>query len=125
MTSIERLTSGVFELESWRVDGVSMTPPTIAGRFILIDGTITTILHNRVPKQAQVTSILLGTYNLEEAQFAYKYDDSSTFKEELAGITVSRLPLWEGWRLFDVTVAREEVVFRSKVGHQEFRFRAN
>jgi hypothetical protein len=124
MTAIEKLTSGAYEIESWRVDGVLLTPPIVEGRFLLVNGTITTILHNRSVKQTEVTSLLLGTYTLSDTRFEYDYSDTSIIHESAASVTVSHIPLWEGRRAFEVGATNEQAFFRSKTGRQEFLFTA-
>jgi hypothetical protein len=125
VTTIERFTSGAYEIESWREEGVLRVPPQVEGRFLLVNGTITTILCNRSANRTIVTSVLLGTYTLSETCFQYVYSDNSIIYEGPAGITVSHDPLWEGQRVFDIEAKDQRVFFRSRTGQQEFAFSAS
>jgi hypothetical protein len=124
MTTIEKLTSGAFQIESWRVGGLLLAPPIVEGRFLLVDGTITTILRNRSEKGTDVTSVLLGTYTLSATSFAYEYLETSIIRESGAAVTASHLPLWEGPRIFEVEATDAQVFFRSRKSHHEFEFTA-
>jgi hypothetical protein len=96
----------------------------VDGRFILLNGTVTTILHNRAPPERRITSVLVGKYILDEAQFSYGYQDASIFVETPSGVSVSHTPPWEGTRLFATTMTPAGVQLRSQSGHQMFSFTA-
>src|SRR5271169_2185197 len=83
--NIHGLISGVYELEEWHVTGAALKPPQVEGRFILLNGTITTILHNRTAPERQTTTVFVGKYVLDKAHFSYGYRDASNFVETATG----------------------------------------
>src|SRR5271156_4647542 len=103
-TNIHGLIFGVYELEEWHVDGAVLRPPQVQGRFILLNGTITTILHSRVPSERQMTSVFVGKYVLENARFSYGYQDSAIVVETPSGVSESHKPPWEGMRSFAMII---------------------
>ena len=116
--------SGVYALAEWHADGKVYRPPQVDGRFIVLDGTITTILHNRSQAQAPTTSVYVGTYTLDSGTFSYAYEDVSTYTEGSSGASASHQPLWKGLRSFTVSVEGDAVHFRAASGPQEFVFTA-
>jgi hypothetical protein len=122
MTSIEQLTLGAYEIEGWRQDGALLAPPVVEGRFLLVNGTITTILRNRSMKGTDLTTVLLGTYTLSDTHFEYEYSDTSVIREGEVSATVSHVPLWIGGRVFEISETDKRVVFSSKSARQEFLF---
>ncbi len=124
MHNIQSTISGVYTLAEWHIDGVAYTPPQVAGRFVLLDGTITTVLHNRSQTQKQTTSTMVGTYTLDSSVFTYGYEDVSTSAETPSGASVSHELPWKGRRAFTVSAENGVVHFRAVGGHQEFAFSA-
>jgi len=121
-TNIHGLIFGVYELEEWHVDGAVLRPPQVQGRFILLNGTITTILHSRVPSERQMTSVFVGKYVLENARFSYGYQDSAIVVETPSGVSESHKPPWEGMRSFAMIITPAGVELRSEGGPQAFTF---
>jgi len=124
LDNIHVLTSGVYELEEWHIDGAMLKPPQVEGRFILLNGTITTILHNRTSSEIQTTSVLVGKYVLDKTHFSYGYQDASIFTLSPSGTSSSHKRPWEGVRSFTPLVMPDGVRFRSENGQQEFLFTA-
>jgi hypothetical protein len=122
--NIHALTSGVYELAEWHIDGVVLKPPQVEGRFILLNGTITTILHNRTSSGTQTTMVLVGKYVLDKAHFSYGYEDASIFTETPSGTSSSHKQPWEGERSFTAIATPDGIRFQSENGQQEFLFTA-
>src|SRR5690349_2057930 len=74
--------TGLYTLEEWHKDGEVLRPPQVDGRFILINGTIMTILENKVQPSSRGTSVYIGKYELTANRFSYGYDTVSIFSEE-------------------------------------------
>ena len=114
--------SGVYALAEWYKDGTRFTPPQVDGRFILLNGTIMTILYNRMQPPGQVSSVLVGRYELSANRFAYAYDEVSVVTESADGTSVSHKPFWDGLRGFTVGVEGDLVRLREENGTREFVF---
>ncbi len=114
--------SGVYELIEWHDNGSNHRPPEVEGRFIVLNGTITTVLHNRIQPDRRITGILLGTYHLDADTFLYGYDDVSMYTASPTGISVSHDPPWTGMRAFVAKTDGGEVRLRTADGVQEFLF---
>ena len=126
--SIEALkarTDGVYILEEWHKDGQVYRPPQVEGRFVLLNGVIITILHNKMQPPNEITVVVIGRYTLDSAKFSYGYDNTSIFTEGSSGVTVSHKPLFEGLRNFAVNSEGGVVRMRSETGQQELLFDAS
>jgi hypothetical protein len=121
LDNIHALTSGVYELAEWHIDGVVLKPPQVEGRFILLNGTITTILHRTSPEK-QTTMVLSGKCVLDKAHFSYGYEDASIFTETPSGTSSSHKRPWEGERSFTAIATPDGIRFLSENGQQEFLF---
>ena len=113
---------GAYELTEWSIDGDVLSPPSVRGRLLIVDGTISTILCNHAHADKRMTIVLLGTYMLNETDLDYEYQQTSTFIETPRGVSASTKPLWEGGRSFTVETTETEVRFTSKKGCQMFSF---
>ncbi len=123
LDKLNAIVSGAYELEEWHENGAVLRPPQVDGRAVAVNGTITTIIHNRSQPDKQITAVLVGNYVLGNARFAYQYQDTAIYTECAAGISVSRKPLWEGMRSFSASVtASGAVQFCSDAGQQGFTF---
>ena len=114
--------SGVYTLEEWHKDGEAFKPPQVDGRFILMNGTIMTVLRNETQPPGRVTTVLIGKYELTAERFSYGYDDISIFIEEAGATKVSHKPLWEGVRGFTPGIEGDVVHLRAENGPQELFF---
>ncbi len=91
---------GVYALEEWHTDSGVFRPPQVDGRFAVINGGITLVLHNRIQEASPTTVAAWGNYRLDKGTFHYGYLDWSVFAQPASGITVSRKLPWEGMRTF-------------------------
>jgi len=54
--------TGLYTLEEWHKDGEVLRPPQVDGRFILLNGTIMTILDNKLqPSRRELRSLSVDT----------------------------------------------------------------
>ena len=113
---------GVYSLQEWQLGSEVVRPPSVDGRFLLHDGVVITVLHNRVQETSQTTTASFGSYFLDAARFSYRYDDWSVFVQTAGAITVSRTLPFEGMRVFTVISESNAVRLRSDDGLQEFLF---
>jgi hypothetical protein len=118
----EQTISGVYELIEWHDNGSIHRPPEVEGRFVVLNGTVSTILHNRIRPDSRITGILLGTYRLDADTFCYGYDDVSMYTESPTGISVSHDPPWTGLRAFVAKIDGSDVRLRTTDGAEEFLF---
>src|SRR5712671_5926081 len=86
--------TGLYTLEEWHKDGEVLRPPQVDGRFILINGTIMTILDNKLQGSSRGTSVFIGRYELTSDKFSYGYDTVSIFSEEGDVTKASHKPLF-------------------------------
>jgi hypothetical protein len=120
LAELRAAVEGVYTLQEWHSEGKVLRPPQIEGRFVLMNGTVTTILLNDGEESNRTSTALLGKYILDETSFSYRYDTRSYFTQTPSAITVSRTPPWEGMRRFAVSAEGKAVHFNS--GQQEFVF---
>jgi hypothetical protein len=111
---------GVYTLEEWHSEGQVLRPPQVDGRFVLMNGTVTTVLLNDSQESNRTSNAQFGKYVLDETNFSYGYDIRSSFTQTPSTITVSRIPSIAGMRRFAVSVEGNTVHFKS--GQQEFVF---
>src|SRR3954469_11445628 len=90
--------TGLYTLEEWHKDGEVLRPPQVDGRFILLNGTIMTILDNKFQPSSRGTSLFIGRYELTSDKFSYGYDTVSIFNEEGDVTKASHNPLFDGMR---------------------------
>ena len=98
---------GVYTLEEWHIDGQVLRPPQVDGRFVLMHGTVMTVLLNDAQELNRTSNALFGTYVLDETSFSYGYDTRSGFTQTPSTTTVSRTPGFAGMRRFVVSISRE------------------
>ena len=122
LSAVKGRIEGVYSLEEWHLGAEAVRAPRVDGRFMLKDGAVITILHNRVQETSQMTVASYGSYLLDATRFSYRYDDTSVFVQTGAGITVSRKLPWDGMRAFAVLSEGSPVRLRSDNGLQEFLF---
>jgi hypothetical protein len=119
------LVPGVYELAEWHTGSSVLRPPEVSGRFIILDGTITTTLRGPGANHSVVTSILVGDYVLDVAKFAYQYQEVSDFIETASGISVSHAAHYPGPRSFTVAVEGATIHMHADAGNMEFRYTAD
>ena len=125
LTKLKAQVEGVYSLEEWHLATGAAQPPHVAGRFVLLNGTVVTLLRIRIQEANQTTVASYGTYTLDPNRFAYKYDDTAVYAQTASGITVSNKLPFEGLRGFAVVTEDNAVRFRSDTGNQEFLFAAD
>jgi hypothetical protein len=111
---------GVYTLEEWHSEGQVLRPPLVDGRFVLMNGTVTTVLLNDAQESNRTSNASFGKYVLDETNFSYGYDVRSSFTQTTSTITVSRTPGFAGMRQFAVSVEGNAVHLKS--GQGEFVF---
>jgi hypothetical protein len=111
---------GVYALEEWHIDGQVLRPPQVDGRFVLMHGTVMTVLLNDAQESNRTSNTQFGTYVLDETSFSYGYDTRSGFTQTPGTITVSRTPGFAGMRRFAVSIHGSAVHLES--GPMEFIF---
>lgn len=125
LAGVKAKVEGVYSLEEWHLAAGVARPPHVDGRFVLLNGAVITLLHNRVQEANQTTVAAYGTYTLDVSRFAYNYADMSVYVQRASSITASHKPPWEGMRGFSVISEGSTVRFRSDTGNQEFLFTAD
>ena len=120
VAELRAVIDGVYTLEEWHSDGQVLRPPQVDGRFVLMNGTVTTVLLNDAQEANRTSNAQFGTYVLDETSFSYGYDTRSSFTQTPSNITVSRTPSFAGMRRFAVSI--DGRVARLKSGPQEFIF---
>jgi hypothetical protein len=112
---------GIYAIEEWHTDAGVFRPPQVDGRFILLNGAVAIILHNRIQEAKQTTTASYGSYVLSATEFSYRYEEPSVFTQTSSEITVSHKAPWEGMRSFSVSRDGDTVLLRSAT-EQEFLF---
>jgi len=113
------LMEGVYSLQEWRQDGKVLTPPTVDGRTVHIDGSIVFIIH-RGEGDEKLTVAQFGNYTFDGSVYSYGYQNCVRLLESPSGVKVTRNCPWTGMRSFVVTADGDLVHMRS-TGGQEFR----
>ena len=120
--SPQSLLPGVYELQEWHTDAGVLKPPQVYGRFIVVDGTVATVLRNEAQADKRTTSVTVGYYELDSRHFAYTYTNASSFTETPTQVTASHKTPWEGLRSFTIQKASAEGLTLRSEGGQEFVF---
>ena len=79
LDAVRAAIEGVYALEEWHTESGVFRPPQVEGRGVLLNGTITVILHNRMKESPQTTIASYGTYILTPTEFSYRYTEASVF----------------------------------------------
>ena len=82
-------------LEEWHMKGEIVSPPKVAGRFVIHDNAIVLIQLNRAVQEPW-SYYGYGNYTLDASTFSMGFDETSFFKEASSGVTVSHKLLWDG-----------------------------
>jgi hypothetical protein len=122
--ALQPLVEGMYALQEWHTSGGVFRPPQVEGRFVLLNGALVLVLHNRIQKANQTTVASYGSFVLAATQFSYRYEETSTFTQTPSGITVSPKAPWEGMRSFSASREGDVVRLRAGNGQQEFLFTA-
>jgi len=113
--------SGAYALEEWHTDAGTLKPPQVQGRFLLMGGTVATVLINNAQADKKTTIVMFGKYVWDGTHFAYDYQDTSLFLETPSGVTAEHKAPWEGMRSFAIQKTAGTVRLRADSG-QEFVF---
>jgi hypothetical protein len=121
LASLRKLIEGAYDLEEWHLPEGVMKPPRVAGRFMVSNGAVTSIMHDRVNSALQTSLFMYGSYTLTAKEFAYRYDEPMKVTTRDADVSVSQVPDWNDLRVFAVNFEGDAVHLEAKSG-QEFRF---
>jgi opacity protein-like surface antigen len=91
---------GVYLLEEHKRDGEVFKPPQVSGRYVILDGAVLWIFHDRTQPSKQTSWVGFGRYTIDGTSFAYRYDEFEVYTQTDAGISVSRKPPWESMRSY-------------------------
>lgn len=114
---------GIYDLQEWHTDAGVLRTPQIYGRFVVLKGTITTVLHNGAgPEKTTIAGI--GHYSFDaDGHFSYAYDNSETFTENSSGLKVDRKLPWTGEKVFtQVESTPTSLRIKTADGETEFYF---
>jgi hypothetical protein len=120
VAELRAVIDGVYTLEEWHSEGQVLRPPQVDGRFVLMNGTVTTVLLNDAQEANRTSNAQFGTYVLDETSFSYRYDTRSSFKQTPSNTTVSRTPVLAEMRRFAASIDGKVVHLKSE--KQEFIF---
>jgi hypothetical protein len=122
VVSLPALVYGVYALEEWHTDGGILKPPQVEGRFLVMGGTISTVLINNAQVDKKTTGVYLGEYMWDGTHFTYGYTTTSRFTETPSGVTADHKALFDGMRSFKIQkTTKGSISIRSDTG-QEFVF---
>jgi hypothetical protein len=95
-----RCMEGVYALEEFKRDGEVFRPPQVSGRYMILNGAVFWIFHDRTHQSKQTSNAAFGRYTITETAYAYRYDDYTVYTQTDAGVSVSRQLPWEGMRSY-------------------------
>jgi hypothetical protein len=110
---VKRCIEGVYVLEEFKKDGQVFRPPQIAGRWMVLNGVVMFIFHDRTQQSEQMSIVGFGHYTLSATAFAYRYDDYARYTHTSAGTSVSREPPWEGMLSFTPVLEQDGMHLRT------------
>ena len=122
LESLQTRMAGLYTLEEWHKDGAVFRSPQVNGRFVILNGTIMTILDNRMQPSIRVTTVVIGRYELDPTRFSYAYDEVSEITEEGDTAKVSHKSRWDGMRTFTPSMDGDALRLRQTDGPFEFVF---
>src|SRR2546422_3037755 len=70
LSRVKAKLEGVYSLQEWHLAAGAAHPPQVDGRFVLVNGAVITVLHNRVQEANQTTVASYGSYTLDLNRFA-------------------------------------------------------
>jgi hypothetical protein len=114
---------GIYDLQEWHTDAGVLKTPQIYGHFVVLKGTITTVLHNGAgPEKTTIAGI--GHYSFDaNGHFSYAYDNSETITENSSGLKVDRKLPWTGEKVFtQVESTPTSLRIKTADGGTEFYF---
>jgi hypothetical protein len=118
VAEIKAAIDGAYILEEWHTDAGVFRPPQVEGRVVFLDGSVVTILIDKMQPGRQITVAEFGLYELRAESFSYRYVNASTFTGTENTADVSRTLPWEKMRDFDVAQEGATVRLRSRSSDQ-------
>jgi hypothetical protein len=85
-----RCMEGVYALEEFRKDGVVYRSPQVSGRYMILNGAVFWIFHDRTGQSTQTSTAAFGHYTISEGTYAYQYDDYTVYTHTDTGTSISR-----------------------------------
>ena len=119
--TVKGCVEGVYVLEEFKVRGEVFRPPQIAGRFIVLNGTVTFVFHDRTQQSGQTSYVGIGKYTATASQYSYGYDDYSTYTHTETDVSVSRRIPFEGMRSFAPALESDGMYLRTADRQQSFQ----
>jgi hypothetical protein len=110
---VKRCIEGVYVLEEFKKDGEVFRPPQVAGRYVILNGVVLFIFHDRTQQSKQISNIGFGTYTVSSAAYTLHYDDYAMYTHTSAETSVSRQPPWEGLRSFTTVLEQDGMHLRN------------
>jgi hypothetical protein len=111
---------GVYALEEFGKDGVVYRSPQVSGRYMVLNGAVFWIFHDRTQESKQTSTAAFGHYTISEGAYAYQYDDYTVYTHTDAGTSVSRQPPWEGMRPYVPVLESDGLHLRNVGTGQDF-----
>jgi opacity protein-like surface antigen len=100
---------GVYLLEEFKRDGKVFKPPQVSGRYVVLNGAVLWIFHDRTQPSKQTSFAGFGRYTIDGTSYAYQYDELEAYTQTDAGISVSRKLPWEGMRSYSPVPGADQV----------------
>ena len=110
---------GVYVLEEFKRDGEVFRPHQVAGRYVVLNGVVLFIFHDRTQQSKQTSNIGFGVYTVSSTAYTYHYDDYAIYTSTSDGTSVSRQPPWEGMRPFTLVFEKSEMHLRYADAQQD------
>jgi hypothetical protein len=118
---IKKCVEGAFAVEEFKKDGVIYSSPQIAGRYMVLDGTVSFIFHDRTQQSTQISYIGFGHYTIDATAYAYHYDDYVRYTSSSGLTSVSRQSPWDGMMSFKLVVEQDGMHLRNAQAHVDFQ----
>jgi hypothetical protein len=112
---------GVFAREEFGKNGEVFRPPQIAGRYMVLNGVVLFIFHDRIRQADQTSYVGFGRYTISATAYAYGYDDFSTYAHAAAGTSVSQKLPFEGMKSFTSALEQDGMHLRSADARQDYK----
>lgn len=115
-----RCMEGVYALEEFRKDGVVYRSPQVSGRYMILNGAVFWIFHDRTGQSTQTSTAAFGHYTISEGTYAYQYDDYTVYTHTDTGTSISRELPWEGMRPYVPVLESDGLHLRNVDTRQDF-----
>lgn len=111
---------GVYALEEFGKDGAIYRSPQVSGRYMILNGAVFWIFHDRTQQSKQTSTAAFGHYTISEGAYAYQYDDYTVYTHADGGTSVSRQLPWEGMRPYVPVRESDGLHLRNVDARQDF-----